>query len=107
IDNSGGSNGASTDWVLQRSTMTHAVPTSIPATLAGRSVLIGPDLAGNYRFESSPNTTSTSTAHRPGTLDHRRTLSFSAKQLFSGSIGAAAGLSRSTGGSGKTDAIRI
>jgi hypothetical protein len=107
IDNGGGSNSAATDWVLQRSTMTHAVPTALPATLAGRSVVIGPDFAGNYRFESAPNTTTTSTAHRPGTIDHRGNPSFSARQLFAGSIGTGAVLSRSTGGAGKTDSISI
>jgi hypothetical protein len=105
IDNSGGTNSAATDWVLQRSTMTHAVPTAIPADLAGRSVLLGADFAGAIRYESTALSTTTSTTHRPGTLDQRGNPSFSAKVLFANSVGTAAILTRSTGGGGKTDSI--
>ncbi|MCX5688904.1 MAG: hypothetical protein NTV94_03800, partial [Planctomycetota bacterium] len=36
IDNAGGSNAAATDWLLQRSALTHATPSCIPQHLAGR-----------------------------------------------------------------------
>jgi hypothetical protein len=107
IDNTGASNSTASDWVLQHSTMTHAVPSAIPADLAGRSVLLGADFAGSYRYESAANSTTTTTLHRPGTTDDRGAASFSVKQLFPGTVGTAAMLSRSTGGSGKTDSISL
>jgi hypothetical protein len=107
IDNNGGSNAPATDWVLVRNSTTHATPSAIPADLASRSVVMGADFAGNLRFESAANTTSASTTHRPSTLDQRGSLSFSSKQLFAGSIGTGAVLTRSTGGGGKTDSISL
>jgi hypothetical protein len=108
IDNNGGSNSGATDWLLVRSPATHTVPTAIPADLAGRSVLMGTDLLGNYLFESSAGDFSgSSTAHRTGTLDHRGAPSFSARVLFPGSIGTGAILTRTSAGGGKTNAITV
>jgi hypothetical protein len=107
IDNSGASNSASLDWVLVRSTTSQTVPTAIPSNIAGRSVVLGADFAGALRYESAVNTTSATIAHRPGTLDDRGNVSFSAKQVFGPSAGTAAILSRSSAGTGKTDSISI
>src|SRR5262245_10369260 len=107
IDNAGASQATATDWLLVRSTVTHATPTGMPADLAGRSVLIGADFVGNDRFESSPGVLTTTASHRPGTIDQRGGFSFSARSLFAGSIGTGASLTRSTGGGGKVDSISL
>ncbi len=107
IDNSGGSNAPATDWVLAHSTTVHATPTAIPASTSGRSVVLGADFAGNLRSEPSLNTTASTTAHRPGTIDQRGNLSFSSQRLFMPSMGTGAVLTRSTTGGGKTDSISL
>jgi hypothetical protein len=108
IDNNGGSNAAATDWLLVRSSNIHTVPTGVPANLAGRSIALGADLLGNLKFENTAGSVAGSTAaHRPGTTDHRGAPSFTARQLFAGSAGTAAMLTRSTGGGGKTDSLTV
>jgi len=107
IDNNGGSNSAATDWVLVRDTMTHTVPTAIPASITGRPVLIGSDLVGNSRNETGVNALTSATAHRAGTTDHRGAPTFTARQLFAGTAGTGATLTRSTSGGGKTDSISV
>lgn len=107
IDNNGASNSAATDWILQRSTMTHAAPSLLPADIAGRGFLVGADFAGGLRLESTPSTLTTTTAHRPSTLDHRGGANVSGKVVFSGTAATSAILSRSSSGTGKTDSISI
>ncbi|CAG0949657.1 hypothetical protein PHYC_00127 [Phycisphaerales bacterium] len=107
IDNAGGGNSAAVDWVLQRDGATQAAPTAIPADLAGRSVLLGADFMGLMRAETSPLVVTNTAGHRPGTMDHRGSATFSSAIVFSGSVGTGAVLSRSTGGSGKADSISV
>ena len=107
IDNSGGTNVAATDWVMQRNTVTHTTPSCIPADLAGRSVVVGADFVGNDRFESAALTMSSTAAHRPNTLDHRGGIGVSGKPIFAGSIATGGVLTRSSAGTGKTDSLSI
>lgn len=107
ISNSGAFDVGATDWPLQRDPVTHTVPTLIPADLAGRSVLVGSDFRGNLRVETSPNVITSTTAHRPGTLDHRGSPSVSGRAVFAGSVATGAMLTRSTAGAGRVDAISV
>ena len=102
IDNSGGSNAGATDWLLQHGAVTVAVPTAIPQTLAGRSVLVGPDFAGQTKVETTVGALTSTTANRPGTIDQRGPLSFSAATMSSGTVGTLGVLSRSSAGGGQT-----
>jgi hypothetical protein len=76
IGNSGVTDSANGRIMLSGNT-TQTTPTLIPASIAGRSVLIGADLAGNYLFESATNTISTSTTFGFGGSSPRGPLSFS------------------------------
>jgi len=107
IDNSGASNAPSVDWLLQRHGVTHACPNAIPQDQASRPVLMGADFLGQYRHESTPGTTATTAAHRPGTSDQRGGATYSASRLFAGSVGTGAVLARSSGGGGKTDSLSL
>jgi hypothetical protein len=107
IDNAGGSAGAATEWVMQRNTVTHATPASISQDRAGRSVLVGADFVGNYRYESSALSVVSTTSHRPGTTDHRGSISISGAAVYPGSIGTGGVLGRSTTGTGKADSLTI
>ncbi len=107
IDNAGATNAASTDWVLQRSAMTHATPACVPQDLAGRPLLVGADFAGAMKLEQSPLTLASTTAHRPASIDHRGAVSVSGRAIFPGSVATAAILARSSTGGGKTDALSV
>ncbi|MBI1189934.1 MAG: hypothetical protein GC200_04540 [Tepidisphaera sp.] len=108
IDNNGAGNPSASDWLLQRSTaVTHAVPTAIPQTLAGRSVLLGPDFTGQLKIETSGGTLTNTTSNRPNTIDQRGPISFSAAQFGASSVGTIGVLSRSGSGGGKVDSISL
>jgi len=107
IDNSGGTQPAANDWLLVQSGVTTAVPAAIPATLAGRSVLVGADFVGQLRAETTAGALTSTGAHRPGTLDHRGSAGVSAKVLFPGSVATGAVLTRASGGGGRTDSISV
>lgn len=107
IDNAGAAHAASTDWLLQRSTVTHATPSCLSQSLAGRPLGVGADFTGIYKFESVANTIASSTAHRPATLDHRGAAHISGVPIFPGSVATGGVLSRATAGSGKTDSLSI
>jgi len=107
IDNSGGTQPASVDWLLVRGPVTAAVPAAIPATLAGRSVLAGADFVGQVQREATAGVLNATTSHRPGTLDHRGSGAISAATPFGGSVATGAILTRSTGGQGRTDSISV
>ncbi|MFA6045280.1 MAG: hypothetical protein WC718_09865 [Phycisphaerales bacterium] len=102
IDNNGATNAAATDWLLQRGTVTLAVPTAIPQTLAGRSVLVGPDFTGQTKVETTAGALTNTTANRPGTIDQRGPLSFSAATISSGTVGTLGVLSRGSSGGGQS-----
>ncbi|MDX2130643.1 MAG: hypothetical protein SFY69_01165 [Planctomycetota bacterium] len=107
IDNNGAANAAAVDWLLQRSTLTHAVPAALPADIAGRSVLVGADFVGRLGAETTPLALATTTAHRPGTLDHRGSASIRPQPLFPTGVATAATLARSTGANGPVDSISL
>ncbi|GJQ29330.1 MAG: hypothetical protein HBSAPP03_12140 [Phycisphaerae bacterium] len=107
IDASGASQAASTDWIAQNHPVTLAAPAAIPADLAGLSRAVVADFAGNLRLEVSPNTTTPTTAHRPGALDHRGSPAISAAQVFPNTAATGGMLTRSTGGGGKVDSISL
>ncbi len=106
IDNNGGSNSASTDWVLQQSPDIHATPTALPANAGGQSIIVGADLRGNARLETATGIVSSAT-HRPGTLDQRGNPTFTGRALFSGSVGTCGILTRSPFGNGNTDSFSL
>lgn len=107
IDSAGAANAAATDWIVQNTPITHAVPTAIPSDLAGASVLLAANFTGLLRTETSPNATTTTAAHRPGTIDHRGSVAFTAAPVFAGSVGTGGVLARSSGGGGKVDSISV
>ena len=107
IDNAGATAASSTDWLLQRSSMTHATPACVPQDVAGRPLLVGADFAGAMKLEQSALTLASTTAHRPGATDHRGALSVSGRSIFPGSVATAAILTRSLTGGGKTDAMSV
>jgi len=76
IDLNGGNDGAATTDVLRGSGVAHNTPTIIPASIAGRPVLIGSNFNREYVHESTPGSLSSSTAHRPSTSDHRGNVAF-------------------------------
>lgn len=91
IDNSGGSDGGATAWIVQQSGTTHNTPNIIPQDFAGRPVLIGSNFNGEYVYEQSPGSTTTTTAHRPGTSDQRGGVSYSHRLACAAiSVGTAA-----------------
>ncbi len=96
IDSLGGSDAAATSWLLVNSSTTHATPQNIPQSLAGRPVLMGDNLLGQYIRESSPGVLTSDTNHRPTTADHRGAVSFSPAALFGGSVGTGGVLARTT-----------
>jgi hypothetical protein len=107
IDNAGATAPSSTDWILQRSSMTHATPACVPQDVAGRPLLVGADFAGSMKLEQSPLTLASTTAHRPASTDHRGAVSVSGRAIFPGSVATAAILARSLTGGGKTDAMSV
>ncbi len=96
IDSLGGTDTAATSWLLVNSPTTHATPQNIPQSLAGRPLLLGDNLLGQYIRESSPGVLTSDTAHRPTTADHRGAVSFSPAALFAGSVGTGGVLARTT-----------
>jgi hypothetical protein len=101
IDNTGGLDAASTDWMVVRSGTTHNTPSAIPSNLStsGRGAVIGSNFGTNYVFENAVNTTSTTATHRPGTADHRGGVSFSSVRLRgSNTVGSAAIITKSFSG---------
>lgn len=107
IDNTGGSQAIATDWIMQQNAVTHAVPSAMPSDIASRSVLVGADFAGRVRSETTPNSTTTTTSHRPGTFDHRGSTAVGVRPVFAGSVATGALLTRSTGGGGKVDSLGL
>ncbi len=107
IDNAGGGQASATDWVLVRSGNLTAAPGAVPADMAGRSVVLGADFIGNLMSETSALTLTSSSAHRPATLDHRAGPSFSPSILWGGTIGTGAMITRSSTGTGKADAMSV
>ncbi|MBK9187427.1 MAG: hypothetical protein IPM33_00575 [Phycisphaerales bacterium] len=107
IDNNGASNAPSVDWVLQRHAVTHACPNAIPQDQASRPVVMGADFLGQYRYESTAGSTTTTNTHRPATTDQRGGMTYSAVRLFAGSVGTGAVLSRGAAGGGKTDTLSL
>ncbi|MFO0831246.1 MAG: hypothetical protein U0637_05300 [Phycisphaerales bacterium] len=107
VDNAGGGQAAATDWVLVRSVNLTAAPGAIPADQAGRSVLLGADFVGNLMSETTALSLTSGNAHRPSTLDHRAGPSYSPAQLWSGTVGSGAMITRSTGGAGRADSMSV
>jgi hypothetical protein len=107
IDNTGGTSTSSTDWVLQRSTVSHATPSCLPQDVAGRPLLVGADFTGNYKFENPAMTVASASTHRPTTTDQRGAINVSGSAIFSGSVATGAVLTRSTTGAGKTDSMSL
>ena len=108
ISQSGATDAASTQRVLNASNVLHTTPSLIPASIAGRSVIVGSDFAGNLRSETTAGTITSSTAHRPGTLDHRGPLGVFARPVLAGtSVATGLTLTRSTSGGGRVDSFSL
>ncbi len=108
ISQSGATDAASTTRILSASNVLHTTPSLIPASLAGRSVLVGSDFAGNLRSETSTGIITSSTLHRPGTLDHRGPLAVFARPVLPGaSVATGLTLTRSTSGAGSVDSFSL
>ncbi|MBX3410290.1 MAG: hypothetical protein KF859_10435 [Phycisphaeraceae bacterium] len=107
IDNTGASQAASTDWLVQRSTLTHNTPAALPADIAGRPFTVGADFLGNFLTEASPGALTPTVTHRPGTLDHRGGPTLTGLAIFPGSSATGAMLTRATGSPTKTNALSL
>jgi len=105
IDNTGGSDSAATDRPVVSSNDTFNVPNSIAESAAGRPVYSGSNFNSQYVFESAANSVSTTTAHLTGQNDHRGAVAFSPSVAFSGTIGTAGVLTKSSGQ--VTDSITV
>ncbi len=102
IDNAGGTNIAATNWLLQRSTTLHAVPNALGDRL------VGANFVGALAVESTPGSgLTTTTSHRPGTVDHRGAVATNVLPIWTGTAGSGAIVSRSSGGGGKADTISV
>ena len=102
IDNAGATNGAATNWLLQRNATLHAVP-----NLAGDR-LVGANFVGGLALESSPGgSLTTTTAHRPGTTDHRGAVATNVLPIWAGTAASGAIVTRSTAGGGRADTISV
>ena len=107
IGGSGGSDAGSTDFIVAGSGDTHAVPHAIPASVAGRPVYGGPDFNAQYVYESTPNSTSSTSSHLQGATDSRGTFGVSLTPWFD-RPGAVATFSQGTKSSGgATDSFSI
>jgi len=92
IDITGGSDVSATTVIGIDSGTTHAVPSIIPESAAGRSVAISQNFDREYVFESSPGVVSTTVGHRPGIDDHRGGIIFSPQIVFANTVGTCAAL---------------
>ncbi len=109
ISQPGASDAGSTTRVLSSSNVLHTTPSLIPASLAGRSVIVGSDFAGNLRSETTAGVISSSTLHRPGTLDHRGPVGVYARPVLGGggTVSTGVTLTRSSAGGGRVDSFSI
>jgi len=103
-DNVGGagslSDHAATDWIVQRSTITHSVPNAIPRERGlgvTRGVYAGPAFSTEYIYEFSPNATTGTGAHRGPFADHRSPMSLSHAVFFPGSVATMGVLLKNSG----------
>jgi hypothetical protein len=106
----GAADGVSTDWLLQESTTIHNAPSAIPASVAGRPILIGPNFLDQFVYESAANvlTPGASDAHLGGQTAHRGAVGYSTVNhagLFPGSANGTAAIT--AGGSTLRDTIAV
>jgi hypothetical protein len=83
LDNTGASDPGTTVWLLVRSAIGHNVPNIIPQGIAGRPILMGANFSAQYVYENAAGSLATTTAHRPGTTDHRGATGYTPFNFFS------------------------
>ncbi len=106
INATGGGDAGATDRLLNNDANTHNAPSLIPASLAGRSVLLSPNFVGQLRAETAVNTTTTTTSHRTGAAEHRAQTTVIARNVFPGSVATGAMPVRVTTGD-RTNAVSV
>jgi hypothetical protein len=95
IDISGGSDGAATTVIGIDRTVTHATPSIIPESKAGRSIAISQNFNRNFVYESSVGVVTETNTHRntrPGVEDHRGGIAFSPVIVFPNTVGTVVSL---------------
>ena len=66
IDNSGGTDAAATEQLVSNNGTVQIVPSVIPESIAGRSIVIGTTFADEYSYEAVPGAMVFTTAHTSG-----------------------------------------
>ncbi len=108
VDNAGQSDAASGAWIVQHNATNHNTPNIGPKSIFGAPYFLGSNFNKEYGYGPANPPTYT-TAHRPGTGDHRGGVAYMTKNVpcVTGTHGTAAILSQSTAGGGKTDSISV
>jgi len=104
----GGSDAAATNWIVRNSTVIHNTPGIGPKSIFGVPYFIGTNFNKEYTYGAA-NPPATTTAHRPGTTDHRGGIAYMTRNVpcVAGTHGTAAIISKSTAGNGPTDSISV
>ncbi len=102
ISNLGGSDASATNWVVANSSTTHTTPTLVPAGVGdlARGSAIGLTFGPAYFFESALNSVTTNATYRGAAADSRGGVSFTPVQIFPGSTGTAAAITKNATGGG-------
>jgi len=109
IDNAGQVDAASGAWIVQHNATIHNTPNIGPKAVFGTPYFLGTNFNKEYGYGPTNPPTYT-TAHRPGTTDHRGGVAYMTKNVpcVAGTHGTAAVLSKSTaGGGGPTDSFSV
>ncbi len=95
---SGPTDPGATAWLVNSSATTHSTASRVPESIAGRSLFVGSNWNSRYRYESSPGTLTSTTAHLGSSSDHRGNVSFSKAVAFPGSVGTCASYGKDSTG---------
>ncbi|MGD9690084.1 MAG: hypothetical protein AB7K52_10565 [Phycisphaerales bacterium] len=110
--NSAGASDAAATSLLQANQIIQTTPTLIPASVAGRPLMVGMDFAGNFLFEAAPGALTPSTAWSAASDSPRGPVSITASgfaRLNTSGTSAAtlAALSKTTAPGARTRAINL
>lgn len=105
ISNAGASNSPATDRVAIGSSDLLSAPHAVPASLAGRSVLLGANLKGQMLGETAANTLAPFSTHLGSAPDQRGSVAITPRSLFGGASVASGAMAANTTLGGVTNAI--
>ncbi|MCC6229694.1 MAG: hypothetical protein IT432_10745 [Phycisphaerales bacterium] len=94
ISNAGGADAGATNWLVVNDANNHGAPQNVPSELIPNGRYIGANFLTQYEWERPSTTLGTTTAHRPGTTDHRGSVAFYPVGMFgAGTVGTGGVLS--------------